>query len=82
MEIYKSNKEMDLALEDMNGSKSRMTDKSQKTLEVNGDVKIGSGLETNAYQDIQAKNIRKGLKVSVSPAAAPSRKNLKNGIVS
>ena len=52
MEIYKSNKEMDLALEDMNGSKSRMTDKSQRTLEVNGDVKIGSGLEINAYQDI------------------------------
>ena len=76
MEIYKSNKEMDLALEDMNGSKSRMTDKSQKTLEVNGDVKIGSGLEINAYQDIQVKKIRKSFKVSVSPAAAPSRKNL------
>ena len=74
---------MDLALEDMNGSKSRiMTDKSQKTLEVNGDVKIGSGLEINAYQDIQAKKLRKSFKVSVSPAAAPSRKNIKNGITS
>ena len=44
---------MDKALEDMNGSKSRAAEKSQRTLEVNGEVSIGSMLNVSAYRDMK-----------------------------
>ena len=44
---------MDKALEDMNGSKSRAAEKSQRTLEVNGEVNIGSMLNVSAYRDMK-----------------------------
>ena len=70
---------MDLALEDMNGSKSRMADKAQRTLEVNGDVKIGSDLLVNAYGDIQAKSGKKGIRISLKqPDQVKSHKNLRS----
>ena len=73
MEIYKSSQEMDKAFEDINGSKSRAAEKSQRTLEVNGEVSIGSVL--NAYKDIQQEAGSKA-PISMSPVVAKNRSNL------